>query len=198
LLAEILELQLQLLARGNANRLRYADPAGRREGLEPGRDVDAVPVDVAAILDHVAEVDSDPKLDLAIGRNPLIAQAELALHVDGTRHRVAGRFELREDGVARVVHHTAAMAFHRRRERIELAAELSMSADLVVGRQAAIACNIRIEHGGKLMREHFGHRVKTDRRRENTSTAARPRSTPREAISLRRATLSSADLRAAP
>jgi hypothetical protein len=68
------------------HRARNADAAGRAFGLEPGRHVDAIAVQVGAIRNCVADVDPDAEPDGAIGRLLAVAIRNLLLHRNGTAH----------------------------------------------------------------------------------------------------------------
>ena len=73
-------------------------------------DIDAVSHQVAvALLNHVAEVDADAKLDAALGRKPSIALDHAVLHLDGAAHGIDHASELYEDAVAGALHCAAMM-----------------------------------------------------------------------------------------
>ena len=67
LFAQILELHLQLAANLAIDIARDADPARLGERLEPRRQIDAVAIEVAALDDHIAEIDADAQKDVLIG-----------------------------------------------------------------------------------------------------------------------------------
>src|SRR6185312_3279241 len=65
-----------------ANRAGDADAARLGERLEARGDVDAVAEDVAILVDHVAEVDSDAELHPAPRRDAFVALDHLDLDLD--------------------------------------------------------------------------------------------------------------------
>jgi hypothetical protein len=65
-----------------------------------GRDIDPVAVDIAPVLDNVAEIDPDTELDATIGRYIGVSLRHLTLHFDGTTHRIDDTGELKEQAVA--------------------------------------------------------------------------------------------------
>jgi hypothetical protein len=77
-----------------------ADPARLRQCFEPGRNVYPVTVDVAAVLDDVAEIYPHSELDPPSLLDPSISFSHLALDLDGTAHCVDNAAELDEKAVA--------------------------------------------------------------------------------------------------
>ena len=64
-------------------------------------DIDAVAHEVAvALLDHVAEMDADPKFDALVGRDPSVALDHRPLDFNGAVHRVDDTPELDDCAVA--------------------------------------------------------------------------------------------------
>ena len=100
LLAPVVKAETELVAHLVAHDAADADAARARQRLEAGGDVDAVAIDVLPVLDDVAEIDADAKLDPPVGRLLDVAQRHLALHVDGAAHRVDDAGELDEQPVA--------------------------------------------------------------------------------------------------
>ena len=75
--------------------LGEADRAGLGDALEPRGDIDAVAHQVAvAFLDHVAEMDADPKFDALVRRDPSVALDHRPLDFNGAVHRVDDAAEL--------------------------------------------------------------------------------------------------------
>jgi hypothetical protein len=77
-----------------------ADPARLSQGLKPGRDVDAVAVDVVVIDDDVAEVEPNSKFDAPLRRHLDIPLRHAALDFDRAAHCVDNAGELHKDAVA--------------------------------------------------------------------------------------------------
>ena len=88
MLALVFEAVSELVADVLPYRAGDADPAGLRERLQPGGDVDAVAINVAALGDHIAEVDADPKGDPLIVGDIGIAVEHRPLQLDGTANRL--------------------------------------------------------------------------------------------------------------
>jgi tetratricopeptide (TPR) repeat protein len=79
---------------GQTNRARLGD------AFEPRGDIDAIAHEIAVRLLHdVAKVDTDAKLDAALGRQPGVAFDHPTLHFDRAAHRVDHAAELDEAAV---------------------------------------------------------------------------------------------------
>ena len=69
--------------------------------FEPRGDIDAVAHQVAVgLLDHVAEMDADPKFDALVGRDLGVALDHRPLDFNGAVHRVDDTAELDDAAVA--------------------------------------------------------------------------------------------------
>ena len=68
LLAEILEDRRDLTSDLVEQVAGDADSARLGQGLQPGGDIDSVPVDVGALADDIAEVNADAQKDWAMAR----------------------------------------------------------------------------------------------------------------------------------
>ena len=77
-----------------------ADPARLGQRFEPGCNVDAVAEDVTILDDDVADINAHAKFDAPLCRCYGVAGEHLALHLDGTAHRVDDAGELDEEAVA--------------------------------------------------------------------------------------------------
>ena len=142
---EVLELQGQLAAKRQPHGISDADPARFGQALHSRRHVDAIAEDVGAIDDHVAEVDSDPKLYLPVVRQPFIAAGDLPLDDHRAGHRLGHGTEFCQYGVARIVDHAAAVAFDDVPDQAEVGADRPVRAELVLSRSAG--CNQRCRRG---------------------------------------------------
>ena len=81
---------------------------GLGDAFETRGDIDAVAHEVAVrLLDDVAEMDADAKLDAAVGGHAGIALDEAVLHFDSAADRVDHAAELDENPVARALDHPA-------------------------------------------------------------------------------------------
>jgi hypothetical protein len=88
LLAEILKEKGQPVAHVVVDRIGDEHPAGIGQGFDPGGDVDAVAVEVVALNDHVAEIDTDAQFDAVVGRDIRVAFRHRVLDFDRAAHRV--------------------------------------------------------------------------------------------------------------
>src|SRR3984957_10863024 len=80
------------------------DRSGLCDPLEPRGDVDAVAHEVAvALLDDVAHVNTDTKVDALLGREASVALDESGLYFDRAAHRVNHAAELDDRAVARAL-----------------------------------------------------------------------------------------------
>ena len=80
---------------------READRARLGDALEPRCDIDPVAHQVAvALLDDVAEMNADAKLDALFRRQARVALDEAVLNLDGAAHRVDHAAELDDAAVA--------------------------------------------------------------------------------------------------
>jgi len=75
--------------------LREADPSGLGDPLQARGDIDAVAHQIAVgLLDHIAEMDADPKFDAVIRRDPSVAFDHRPLDFNGAVHCVDNTPEL--------------------------------------------------------------------------------------------------------
>ena len=77
-----------------------ADAARLGQRFQPRRDIDAVAENVAALGDHVAEVDADAKPNAAVLGEIQIAVGHRALDFGGAAHRIDDAGEFRQHAVA--------------------------------------------------------------------------------------------------
>ena len=88
-------LHLTIGVLGKANRARLAN------ALQPCRDVDAVAHQIAvALLDDVAQMNADAKLDALFERHPRVALDHGVLHFEGAAHSVDDAAKLDDAAVA--------------------------------------------------------------------------------------------------
>jgi len=97
LIAEILEIDLDLVPDLVEDIAGHADAAGVRQSLQARGNVDAVAVDVVAVDDDVADVDADAVDDSALDGDLRVIFLDRGLQLDGEKHRVdhAGEFHQR-------------------------------------------------------------------------------------------------------
>jgi len=100
LLAEIGEALLQTVAHLLVRRARQTNPARFANALEPRGDVNPVAHEIAvALLDHVAEMNADPKLDALVGADPGVAIDHRTLNLDREAHGVDYAAELDKNAI---------------------------------------------------------------------------------------------------
>jgi hypothetical protein len=99
--------------------LGQANRAGLGYGLEPSGDVDAVAHQVAvALLDDIAEMHANAKLDPAFGRQVGVALDHAVLDLDRAAHRVDDAAKVDENAVAGALDDAAMMRGDRRINQI--------------------------------------------------------------------------------
>ena len=127
---------------GETDRARFAD------ALQPRGDVDAIAHQVAvALLDDVAEVNADAKLDPALRRQARVALDHAVLHFDRAAHRVDHAAKLDEAAVAGAFNDAAVMEGDGRIDQVAAQRpEPRQNAILVRSREPAIADNIRNQY----------------------------------------------------
>ena len=70
--AERMVIEIELIPDLLVNSVGDANGAGLGESLEACSDVNAITEDVAAIDDHVAEIDTDPELETPVRRDGIV------------------------------------------------------------------------------------------------------------------------------
>ena len=86
--------------------------AGLGEPLQPGRDVDAVAIDVIAVDDDIADIDPDAEHEALVGQCSSASHG--FLDRDGAAHGVDRAGELDQHAVAGELHQPAAVAGNQR------------------------------------------------------------------------------------
>ena len=125
--------------------LGEADRAGIGDPFEARGDVDAVAHQIAvALLDDVAEMNADAKLDAALGRQAGVALDHAGLHFDRAAHGVDHAAELDEAAVAGALDDAAVMQGDGRIDQVAAQRpEPRQRAILVRAREPAIADDVR-------------------------------------------------------
>ncbi len=131
-----------------AHRPRDADAARRAFGLEPGRHIHRVAMQVGSVGNRVADIDPDAKADGPIGRVVIIMVRNLLLHLHGAAHCSVDAVEHDQQRVAAGLNDPAAMLRDRRVDHIApQSAQPFESSDVVKPDQAAVADHVGIDHG---------------------------------------------------
>jgi hypothetical protein len=147
LLEEEKEAAMHVIAHGAGN--AYA--ARRALGLEPGRHIYPVAMQVGAIGKHVANVDADTKSDGAIGRLIAIVVRHPFLHVDSAAHSPVDAVEHDEQRIASGLNDPAAMLVDRWVDQNTAEGPQPLERSYIIQpNQAAVTDHIGIEHGDQL------------------------------------------------
>ena len=149
MVAERTVIEIELVPDLVVDGLRNADCAGLGERLEPGSDVDAIAKDVVAVDDHVAEIDADPQLETALGRDRLIDCARCSLHLDSAAQRVDDARKIRQQAVACGTDDPPAMRRDQRVDRTAEFAERLMRTRFILAHQSAETDYVRVQDGGE-------------------------------------------------
>jgi hypothetical protein len=124
---------------------RKTDRARFADALQPRGDVDAITHEIAvSLLDDVAEMNADAKIDSALGRQARVAFDHAVLHFDRAAHRVDHATKLDEAAVAGAFNDAAVMEGDGRIDQVAAKRpEPSQDAILVRSREPAVTDNIR-------------------------------------------------------
>jgi hypothetical protein len=125
----------------NAARLRYA--------LDAHRNIDAIPVQLLAILAHFTHMNPHAKCDTLLSRQRHIACVYLALYLDGALHRTADTREFRQQAIATRADGMAAVLPHPLNHHVERGSEDTQGRHVVGFDAAAVALHIGMEHDGQ-------------------------------------------------
>jgi hypothetical protein len=108
-LSEILEWQFADITGLSEQGGGDDDAAGRRDALQPDREVDAAAVDIVEIEDDGLPMDAHPERDAALGRLRGLVRRHLALQIGGAVNRIERALEHGDETVAGVLDDLAAM-----------------------------------------------------------------------------------------
>ena len=134
-----------------AHRSSDTDTARGTFGLDSGRHIHCVAVQVCSIGNGVADIDPDTKANGSIWRLISVENWHLLLHLDGTAHGTVDAVEHDEQRIAPSLDDPAAVLVNRRVD--EVAAQSPQpfqSSRIVQADQTAIANHIRVDHGDQL------------------------------------------------
>jgi len=87
-------------------------PPGSAKAFESRRDVNTIAVDVAAVLDDVAEIDPDAELDAPLVRHSDVTLGHLVLNLDGATYRIDNTGELNQEPIASRLNNAAAVLLY--------------------------------------------------------------------------------------
>ena len=109
LLAHVLEAEAQLVSHLVVDIARNQNAARLSERLQPCRDVDAVAIDIVAVADDVADINTDTELNAALGWHLGVTLGHTALDFDGAAHSIDNTDEFHQHPVAGGLDDPAAM-----------------------------------------------------------------------------------------
>ena len=114
---------------------RQTNPSRLAHPFEPRRDVHAIAHEVAVpLLDDVAKMNADAKLDAPLGRHAGVTLDHAGLHLEGATHGVDHAPELDDRAVAGALDNAAVMGGYRRVD--EIAAEAPQPREKVLSSSA--------------------------------------------------------------
>ena len=125
-------------------------PPGSASEFQPGGDVDAIAVEIGAVLHDVAEVDADAKPHLPGFRQVAVLGADRVLDFDAAAHGLDHRGEFGDDGVAPGVDLAALMALEKLVHDAAIALQPLQRVGFVAGHQRRIALHVGAEDGRQL------------------------------------------------
>ena len=156
LLTHELVLSCQLIADGIVHGARNTDTPGFGQTLQPCGDIHPVTIDIAPVLDHVTQVQTDAKLESSILGRLLAPSLQVFLNGGGAVDGVSHRVEHGEHRVARVVHDPATVAPDDSGDDVQILAELTVGGILVLSCQARVSSDICVQYRGELAGESLG------------------------------------------
>ena len=125
---------------------QFAKRAGVSQRLEPCRQVDAVAIEIAALDNHIADIDADAQEDAMLRGRLGILRVHCFLNVDSAFHGVDDAGELDEDAVTHKLEDTPAMLRNRWHQDIVAARpQQRHRARFILLHEAAVANHV----GGK-------------------------------------------------
>ena len=139
---------------------RNHDAAGIGKRLQTRRHIDAVPENVIAIENDIADIDADAEFDALVRCNPGVTLGHATLDVDRTTDGVDHAHEFHEHSIARRFDDSAAMFGDLRiNEFFTVRLELAQCAFLIGAHKPAIAGNVAGENRGQpAVHLVFGHK----------------------------------------
>jgi hypothetical protein len=141
-----------------ADSARDADAAGLCQCLQPRRDVDAVAVDVAAIDDHVAEIDRDPEGDAFVLGRIGVAVHHRPLDLDRAPHSIDDAGKLHQHAVAGSLDDAAVMLPDLRVDELAAMRFQAVEGSLLIrSHQPRVAGHIRGQDRRKPARRSRGY-----------------------------------------
>ena len=167
-LAEIADREIEPPLHLPIGLLGEADRARLGDAFQPRGDIDAVAHQIAVgLLDHVAEMDADAKLDAASWRQAGVALDHAVLNFDRAAHRVDHAAKLDDEPIARPLDDAAVAGRDGRVDQVAAQRPQPRESALLVGPgEPAVADNIgdqdrsdfaRFRHGVRLWAQRCDH-----------------------------------------
>ena len=125
------------------------DRAALRHLLEANGDVDPLAIDIAVLDDDVAEIDADPEVEAASGRDVVCGVGKVALRLDGALDGVDDAVEGDQRSVAGGLDDAAAALRDQRLERLDQRHDAAMGARLVEIDEPAVPDDVGRDDGGQ-------------------------------------------------
>jgi hypothetical protein len=112
----------------------------------------------SSLVDHVAQIDANPKFHFAIIAEVVIPVLKIALYVCRANEGVHYGVEHSQHGIACVVHDAASVLLDGFRNQVEVFAQLAMRRILVVTGKTRVPSDIGVEYRSQLARQSLDHR----------------------------------------
>jgi hypothetical protein len=148
-----------------------ADASRVGQTLQPGRDVDAIAIDIPIFLYHIPQVDPDPEGHPGSFRQFLIPCLDFLLDLHGALNGIHHACELGKKAVAVDRHDTAPVALNLGTHDLEMGLQGGEGPRLILFHEAAVPCGVGTQDGGKLPLVFFsGQRDSPRVRKKNKRT----------------------------
>ena len=143
LFAQVAVAEPQLRGDLVMGRFGKADAAGLGQALQPGGQIYAVAVEIAALHHDIAQIDADPQQELLVRRQRCIRRRHPLLDVHGALHGVDHAGEFHQHAIAHQLEDPAAMLADQRRQHLATAElEGRQGSRLVLAHETAVAHHI--------------------------------------------------------
>jgi hypothetical protein len=146
LVADVSEGELHPISNFLMHFVRDANAAGLSDGLQPGCDIDAVPVEALTFVDDISNVYADPEEHRRPGVRVQFRHA--ALDFGGALHCADSARELGENAVPSDIDHASAKPRYQRNNRLPNFSNLSDSPLFISAHESAVPRNVGRQDGG--------------------------------------------------
>ena len=143
LLAQIAKAKLEFGGDMLVGSIGEADAPRLRQPFQPGREIDAVAVEIAALDDYIAQVHANAQHDLLVLREGRIGGAHGLLNIHGALHGANHALELDQHAIAHQLEDPAAVTGDLRLHHLAAAAhQCRQRPRLVLAHESAVAHHI--------------------------------------------------------